>query len=215
MKKLTTLIFTMLCSYAFGTMDVLAQAGIDCANPITIGSLPYTETGGTTNGFGDDYGSGDACGSNYMGGDDIVYSYTPVADECVDITLTNTDIYVGVFVLDACPDDPAANCVDSDTQSGGNPAISGVNLTGGTTYYIVISTWPAPDSTPFDLEIAACTPPPVGSVCADPIVVASLPYTETGGTTDGFGDDYGSGDACGSNYMGGGDIVYLLHPRCG
>ena len=186
--------------------------GSVCEDPIVVASLPYTETGGTTNGFGDDYGSGDACGSFYMGGDDIVYSYTPGADECVDITLTNTASWVGVFVLDACPDDPAANCVDSDTQSGGDPAISGVSLTGGTTYYIVISTYPSPQTTAFDLEIATCTPPPVGSVCADPIVVASLPYTETGGTTNGFGDDYGSADACGNNYMGGDDIVYSYTP---
>ncbi len=190
-----------------GTICVYESTAAPCADMI-INSTTYSATGLTTCGFGDDYSSSNACGSSYMNGDDIVIAYTPTTTECVNIALTNTDTWVGIFVTDNCPDAAGVTCITSATASGGNPSISGLSVTAGTTYYLTISTYPSPQCTPFDIAITACPPP--GS-CGD-ITVNTTYYSQTGLTTCGFGDDYSSSNACGSSYMNGDDIVIKYTP---
>ncbi len=195
-----------------GTFDICitenaAPAG--CAGDIVVNSTLYSAAGLTTCGFGDDYSSSDACGSSYMNGDDIVIEWTPTTTECVDVNLTNTGTWVGVFITDDCPNQAGASCLASNTNSAGNPSISSFNVTAGTTYYITVSTFPAPQCSAFDIDIVACPPPPV---CAGDIVVNSTLYSAAGLTTCGFGDDFSSTDACGSSYMGGDDIVIEWTP---
>lgn len=207
-----------------------ACPGATCATANVITTLPYSISNLTTEGAGDDYSSTDACGSNYMGGDDYVFEYTPATDTCVNIVLSNTASYTGLFLLDACPDNGAANCIMQATESGGNPAIYDTHLTGGTTYYIVISTWPTPDFTPFDIAIDPVTCPTCndgikngtetgidcggtcpdcpGATCATADVIPSLPYVQAGLTTEGAADDYSDASGCGSNYMNGDDYVF-------
>lgn len=50
-----------------------------------------------------------------------------------------------------------------DTQSGGNPSLIGVSLTAGVEYFILISTWPTPQSIAYDLEITECPACPAPS----------------------------------------------------
>jgi type IX secretion system substrate protein/cleaved adhesin domain-containing protein len=142
----------------------IAPAGYDCANPYVIETLPYLETGMTTEGFGDDYSSGSACGSSYMNGDDFVFEYVPAENVMVDIALTNTLSWTGLFVTQGCPDDPAAVCIDLATSSSGNPSITGAYLEMGVTYYIIVSTWPTPNFTPFDITITGYEPPLYGDL---------------------------------------------------
>ncbi len=191
--------------YAFGQ-------GNTCANPEVISALPFTQTGMTTCGFGNDYNSADACSSSYMDGDDYVFAYTPSTNQAISITLSNTDTWTGVFVLDGCPDVGGTNCVASATNSGGNPALCGVNLIAGVTYYIIVSTWPLPQCTPFDIDIRETVPVVTGATCANADIIPSLPFTQTGMTTCCFGDDYSSADACGSSYMNGDDYVFAYTP---
>ncbi|MDP8220100.1 MAG: carboxypeptidase regulatory-like domain-containing protein, partial [Candidatus Stygibacter frigidus] len=145
-------------------MEVFETAGTSCADPYFIDALPFVETGMTTEGFGDDYDNTMACANYYMGGDDFVFSYTPTENMSVDITLTNTLTYTGVFVIQGFVDDPAAVCVAMSTVYGGNPFLEDVVLPMGETYYIVVSTWPAPQFTPFDIAITANEPPTFGSL---------------------------------------------------
>lgn len=135
-----------------------------CVADLSINSTTASISN-TTCGFGDDYDSGDACGSNYMGGDDIVIEYNPTTTGCVDLVLTNTDTWTGIFVTDGCPDDPGTSCLSSNTNSGGNPSIEDFNVVAGTSYYITISTFPSPQCTAFDLDITDCPPP----TCTDGI----------------------------------------------
>ncbi|MDB4533279.1 T9SS type A sorting domain-containing protein [Vicingaceae bacterium] len=154
-------------SFDICVIDDGGGGGGGCTADMTINTTTSSNSGLTTCGFGDDYDSGDACGSSYMGGDDIVIAYTPTTTECVDITLTNTDTWTGVFILDDCPDQGGASCLSSNTNSAGNPSISSFNVTAGTTYYIVVSTFPSPQCTAFDLDIIACPPAPANDLCAD------------------------------------------------
>ncbi|MCF6200754.1 MAG: hypothetical protein L3J42_01290, partial [Hydrogenimonas sp.] len=90
--------------------------------------------------------------SLYLNGEDYIFTYTPPVNQTVDITLTGTDAYTGVFLFDGCPTS-GGTCVTNNTSVSVDPSLCGVNITAGTTYYIVISTNPAPDCTPFYLSI--------------------------------------------------------------
>lgn len=140
--------------------------GASCANPFVVPSLPFSQTALTTCGMGDDFSSADACGSVYMGGDDMVFTYTSAGNEYINVNLSNTMTYTGILVTDGCPSSAATNCVTpqsggglgcagggaTNEASGGNPFGTWFLPTAGT-YYITISTFPAPQCTPFDISI--------------------------------------------------------------
>ncbi len=125
---------------------------ISCTTAEDIPALPFS-TSGTTCCYGDTVKSTACGGSSYLNGEDYIFTYTPPVNQQVDINLTGTDTYTGIFVFDGCPTTGTATCVANNTNSGGNPFLCGVSLTGGITYYIVISTFPAPDCTPFNISV--------------------------------------------------------------
>lgn len=159
---------------------------------MTISTTTYSNTGLTTSGFGDDYSSADACGSSYMNGDDIVIEYIPNTTECVNVSLSNTASWVGVFILDDCPDASGASCLASNTSSTGNPSISGFNVISGNTYYIVVSTYPTPQSTSFDLDIVACPPAAAGDDCSSALDLSleTSPYFGSNTNANGYSNNY-------------------------
>lgn len=179
--------------------------GSVCSNPIVIPALPYTVTGGTTCGFGDDYDDLDACASFYMNGDDIVYRYNSPGSESITVTLTGTSTYVGVFVMNGCPDAGGTTCMPlasgsascggggsaTNTSSSGNP-FGTWDLTAPGNYYIIISTFPSPQCTPFNMSI---TSGPLsggggaGAACYTVSAPAYSPYSYTSGTALVFPDD--------------------------
>ena len=118
----------------------------DCSTATNISSMPFTQTSSTC-GACDNFSSGDGCTSSYLNGDDFVYTYTPNSSQS----------------MDACPSSGTANCIASSTSSAGNPSLTGISLNSGTTYYIVISTWPTPQCTDFTISITTSS----SSVCSD------------------------------------------------
>jgi len=52
----------------------------------------------------------------------------------------------------------------------------------------------------------------IGSTCANPHALLSLPFSQTGMTTCGFVSDYSAADACASVYMAGEDYVFSYTP---
>ena len=147
----------------FGDFNICATeppAPAPCAGDMTINTTVYSQTGLTTCGFGDDYTNADACGSNYMNGDDIVIEYIPTTSECVNIATSNTENWTGIFITNGCPDDPLSICLASETESSGNPEITSFSVVAGNSYYITISTAPPPQCTDFDLSIIVCPTPP-------------------------------------------------------
>lgn len=156
------------CTETSFTTRNAPPAGSTCSNPIVINplTLPYTTTD-NTNLYGDDYENGSTqCSSFYMSGDDVVYTITPATNMSVDIVLSNLSAtYSGIHVLDGCPNSttPPA-CIAFAGNSGTTIRdIQDVLLTGGVTYYIVISTWAAPQSTAYTLTITQNT-------CVNPTV---------------------------------------------
>ena len=163
---------------------ITAPPATGCPSDLIVGTTLFSNTGLTTCGSGDDFTNSDACGSNYMGGDDYVIEYTPTTSECVQFNLSNTGGWVGIFLTDDCPNAVGATCLTNATSTGGNPSIV-YTVTAGTTYYITISTFPAPQCTAFDIDILACPPPPANDECTGAIPLTVNPNNLCGSTTSG------------------------------
>lgn len=115
-------------------------AGSTCGNPLVVNTLPFNQTGLTTCGYGDDYslGGGSPCNfGNFLQGQEIVFQLTPVVSGCYNIQLYNqTGVPdAGIFVFQGCP---GAGGVCLDSEANNNTPFIKINLTAGTTYYIII-----------------------------------------------------------------------------
>ncbi len=138
--------------------------GSICAFAHEITELPFNQTGLTTEGSGNNYNDGNSntCNTGFMEGEDYLFLFEPEEAIIVDISLSNTEAYTGLFVFDGCPDDPETICVDADYPFDGNPSLEAVFLAGGKSYYIVVST--AAIKTPhtsFDILIEEWEAPPL------------------------------------------------------
>ncbi|MEM6267795.1 MAG: T9SS type A sorting domain-containing protein [Bacteroidota bacterium] len=183
--------------------------GANCATANNIVSLPYTGGGlSTCFQFSDYTPSASNCNSPYLFGEDYVFTYNGTANECLSIYLRNTFIYTGVFLLDGCPDQATTNCIAFDEAGAGDPVLSNITLPSTGTYYIVVSTFPSPNCTPFDIEVVNCVAVGQGDTCANAFPIPAIPYANVGFTTCGFGNDYNSTQVCASDYLDGEDFVF-------
>ncbi len=206
--------FNQCATLAYKTeLNPYSGPGLNCGNPWVIPSIPYTQGGLTSCYYGNDYNSTQACNSTYIDGEDFVMQFNGNAGECISIFTSNTFIYTGMFLLDGCPSSVGTNCITYHEASGGNPQLSNITLPTTGTYYIVISMEGsiAPGCTPFDISVTPCVAVGVGLTCANAFTVPSLPYSQVGFTTCGYGDDYSSASACGSTYMDGDDFVFAYN----
>ncbi|HEX2899228.1 MAG TPA: hypothetical protein VHS96_05860, partial [Bacteroidia bacterium] len=149
--------------------------GVNCGNPMVIPSIPYSNTGLTTCGNGNTYTSAHACGSTYMNGEDFIFRYVSPGNECLNICLSGTSNWVGLFVYNGCPNVVGTTCVAQATSGAGNPSLSNVQLTAAGTYYFLVSTLPPPNCTAFNISVSNC---PTGTTCGFSRVIPSLPYTQ-------------------------------------
>ncbi len=139
--------YLMVDGYEGDTGDFCIDAsmiftGSNCETAEVINTNPFFFDSGITStcGSGDDYNSTDVnCNSAnfYMNGDDFVYSFTLDTDGCYSFDLENTDDWMGMFILNGCPDASNTNCI-ANTNNAGNPDSIVLDLAEGT-YYIVIS----------------------------------------------------------------------------
>lgn len=131
--------------------------GDTCAAPTDISGVPYNDASNTCS-CSDNYD--ETCPFVGPGSADIVYRYTPAVDECVDITLcngTNYDSKVYVY-SGSCPLSPGSPFACNDDLCALQSEISGLQLIGGTTYYIVIDGYDG-DCGDYVLDISACAGP--------------------------------------------------------
>ncbi len=187
-------------------------SGSDCNNPTQISSIPYQQSGLTTDGAGDDYNSS-PCGSDYISGDDYVFAYTPSGNEYVTVRLQNVGIFTGLHVLDACPD-VATECLGSDlSQQAGDRLAEDIFMESGKTYYIIVSTFSAPQNTSFDILVEQGNPPPPGTDCGNTFPITSLPFNDLNRNTAEYDDIYsGSGPCQTDDYLNGNEIIYTYTP---
>jgi len=150
-----------------------------CELSIPVDALPYLDEGNNTSNYFDDYEGTDlpplapdaidnGYSTLYFGGDDVVYEYTATEDTIIDVELTNHGTWVGLFVITGCPFE---STVGSQTGSDSNGRlIEALPVTAGETYYVVISTWPAPQTAAYDLSISLSGDdcPDLGADIGDP-----------------------------------------------
>jgi hypothetical protein len=139
------------------------QGGDDIATATVIDAIPYADNG-TTDGYTHDYD--EECPYTGSTSPDVVYSYTPAADEDVVISLCNdgtaydTKLYVYDTPTPTMGDAIACNDDFCETaQSNYVSEIELVSLTGGTTYYIVVDGYGGASGVYF-LTINPYEPPP-------------------------------------------------------
>lgn len=145
------------------TSSAAGAAGTNCANPVVISGLPYTQTGEGTQCMANDYTNADpgSCGSFYEASEDKVYEYvkTTSSNECITVTLSNTsDNNVGFQIYDGCPDVGTTNCIGS-----GGPAVAGtatatVILPNAGTYYIIADSWTGAPNFTYDIDVTSNGP---------------------------------------------------------
>jgi hypothetical protein len=168
----------------------ILQGGETIATATVIASLPYSDNG-TTIGHLNDYG-GD-CEYGTSTAPDVVYSYTPAADGAIDVSLchdaTNYDTKLFIFDTPTPVDGDEIACNDDfcSTISYPDPyvsEVSGVPVTGGTTYYIVVDGYGTSAGT-YEISVIGGTfiPPPPNDDCIGATVVSGpFPQTVTGTT---------------------------------
>lgn len=174
--------------YFFSTVT----PGSTCNAPKQVTLLPYQDSGNTST-YGNDYSGvpGTSCGTgewdSYLDGYDVVYSYTPAADMVAHAWLSElSETYAGLFVYTSC-DDIGTQCFAGDIINGEaeNPDPGMINLTGGTTYYFVVSSPSFPNTIDytFHLERIPC-PYPVALVASDVTTdSATISWVEFGSAT--------------------------------
>ena len=148
------------------TFSSFAQVGKDCINPLVINALPYSATGLTTNGFGDDYSvpCTTCSATNFMSGNDFVFSFQPLSDMNVSIKLSEITTFagpgsVGLFLVNGCPTDPLTICIakaEGPASGFTYPEILNQHVSADTLYYIIVDTWNFAGlnpSTGFNIEV--------------------------------------------------------------
>ena len=168
-----------------GSFSTTYGQGNTCIAPLTITNLPYTLSGDTAS-YGDDYESANippvATGAivtgtsytYYLNGDDVVFTITPSINGTMTVNTSFTATYGGVFVFTGCPFTSTLGYNVSSAT--GVKEITNLPVIANTTYYIVISTWAAPQSSAFTLNITgtpglltppeACVGTPVGGTAS-------------------------------------------------
>ncbi|MGL2965078.1 DUF7619 domain-containing protein [Flavobacterium sp. XGLA_31] len=153
--------------------------GISCNNPIQITALPYSTTNDTAN-FSDNAtieGSpgSSGCGStnSYLNGNDVVYAYTATTTGTINVMMTPTATYSGIFVYTDCANIGTA-CVNGVANAGTTPRTFDLSVTAGQTYYFVISTWAAPQTTGYTLVLQPFTCPAPTTLAVSGITSTSV-----------------------------------------
>ena len=132
-------------------------AGSTCQNPYPV-DLPLTGFTGDTSLYGDDYESNWVTPSfNYLGGDDMVLQFTLDVPSTLEGTLTAlTGNWVGMVVVNTCPDpvNKAPVLATAISSSGTVATMASDGLPAGS-YFLIISTYPSPQSFEFSLDLSA------------------------------------------------------------
>lgn len=120
--------------YCVPTPSAAPPLGMNCANPVSIPSIPFSDNGCTeclSNSYQTQAG---ICNATYAG-EDRVYQYTAAGTETVCITMSNTTGNPALAVYQGCPGS-GGTCI-SPTPMVGNDSMQ-VTFPSAGTYYIII-----------------------------------------------------------------------------
>jgi hypothetical protein len=138
------------------TLEVDSTPGEVCEMAIPV-TLPLVDFEGTTEGMGDYYNDPSPCYDYYIGGNDIVYTFT--LEEASFITGSIEGNYVGMHVVRGILPLPYSNAVAPACGGFAADGLSVITFNNrfapAGTYYIIVSTWPEPQFSDFTLNLSA------------------------------------------------------------
>jgi hypothetical protein len=136
------------------------QGGDTIATATVIPGIPYSDSG-TTLSYASDYESCVGCFTcpySNTGARDVVYSFTPTADICINIDLCSSGYDTKVYIGDGGVS-PVVACDDDGCGSSYRSIIENANLLAGHTYYIFVDGWSSADAGTYLMNINFCPPP--------------------------------------------------------
>lgn len=147
--------------------------GTTCANNMPL-AIPSTTTNQSTLCYGNDItNSTPGVGTtNYLSGEDKVYTFTTTGPECIGITITGASTYyVGWHVFSGCPGGGGTLVGRAEGSSGGTLSGS-VTVSGAGTYYLVVDTWASPSYVNYNIELVSLGSGPANDVCSAAVPVS-------------------------------------------
>jgi hypothetical protein len=140
---------------ALSGTGVVRPAGSTCGNPYVIASLPLVDFNGNTDIMGDDYSSTWITpNSFYLNGNDMVFQFTLDEPGYLSASMTSPGTWIGLFILQDCPDPVTpAPVIRSATSSGSAVSFANQYMEAGT-YFAIVSSYPAPQTIAFTLNLS-------------------------------------------------------------
>lgn len=199
----------------------IVKLGETCSAPKLVDAVPFSASGDTSGSTSSYAYSAGACpgeaGGWGLAAPEEVYAFTPAATGNYEIALTGQNFDSTLYVVTQCSavsstclgakQITCSNCVESLT----------LGLTAGVTYFLIAdgqSNSSVTNAGKYTLTVKNAGT--AGDTCANPFVVAAVPFTGVGNTT-GANADYGyQGSACPGQTMSHGagapDHVYAFTP---
>jgi len=148
--------------FTWGTLPL----GRTCSEPIVVTPIPYSDASDTSI-YGNNITNGSpggaalcGAGAGFLGGNDVVYSYTAAADGNIFISMNpNGATNTGVFVYSSCASIGNTCLAGVGNATSNIRVIPSLAVVGGQTYYIVISSTTVTPSFPYTLTIQQATCP--------------------------------------------------------
>ena len=142
-------------SYCIRVAGTACTPGVDCALPITIASLPYSDAASTV-GRGNNHNP--LCALETHTAPDVAYHYAPADDEWVTVSLCGSAYDSKLAIYDASNTVPGAELYCSDDYCGLQSQIDCASLLAGVTYCIVVDGWDAASGN-YTLNVTNCDAP--------------------------------------------------------
>ncbi len=135
--------------------------GSTCQNPLPV-TLPLVGFTGDTGLYGNDYSNTWVTpASSYLNGDDMVLQFTLDGPSTLTGTLTGLQgaNWIGMLVVDRCPNpsNPAPVLAIATSSSGSTATLSSSAELPAGSYFLILSSWPTPQSYLFSLDFDAIT----------------------------------------------------------
>lgn len=170
--------FSSTSAVAGTTITPSSYCGLCGVTPITI---PYSASGQSSCGSVNDLTAAmvtNACGStNYLGGEDVIYTFTPTTSGQISVTFSTSGSSAGAMLYEGCPNSggTCSGNVTGISSFSGNQTFC-ANVTAGQPYFLIIDSWPSPACNGYNINITA--PTGTASSCQlSTYVAASTTYT--------------------------------------
>lgn len=210
------------------TINEISDEGTTCDLAYDLQGSSVTYPQHTTQCKGDFYNESELCSNFYDDGNEVLYKYEAVGNECVVASATNMTSYGSIQLYKGCPLPDNSNQLAIDDRCGWNDpqsvTIEYTFTTPGTYYFVVsgrryTSTWSDTYyDFNYDFQFSTSVLDDLGVDCAHADTLAStIPSRKDSLSVQCKGDDYQEADGCNSLIEGSDYVMVYIAPEdfCG